>query len=310
LKRAFTLIELLVVIAIIAILAAILFPVFAQAKAAAKKTASLSNNKQTALAAIMYGSDSDDYIPNMTSWGPPNINDGSYVYFATTTGTRGCHPWPQLIQPYVKNLDLLLDPQAPGISTTPTGFNPAAYKLFQPEYGMNPYLAQTGLAIPYAAGSTATPRSFTGVSRVADTVMFSQKYSNAETVTNVFYGGWWFQDLWFITLETDPPDCESPGNTYICAAGWGDNGFYGGTAGQKELKNVEAAGAWTGGASLRSTKNMLVSYVDGHAASKAPGALAEGTNYQNAQATTGIPNQHSNQIVVTDITRDHWYGIQ
>ena len=59
-KRAFTLIELLVVIAIIAVLAAILFPVFAQAKAAAKKTACLSNEKQIGLAAAMlYMNDND-----------------------------------------------------------------------------------------------------------------------------------------------------------------------------------------------------------------------------------------------------------
>src|SRR6185503_3971795 len=59
-RGAFTLIELLVVIAIIAILAAILFPVFAQAKNAAKKTASLSNMKQIILAAQMYLPDYDD----------------------------------------------------------------------------------------------------------------------------------------------------------------------------------------------------------------------------------------------------------
>ncbi len=57
LKRAFTLIELLVVIAIIAILAAILFPVFAQAKEAAKKTASLSNCKQVGTAINIYLAD-------------------------------------------------------------------------------------------------------------------------------------------------------------------------------------------------------------------------------------------------------------
>src|SRR5688572_31305139 len=62
-KRAFTLIELLVVIAIIAILAAILFPVFAQAKAAAKKTADLSNIKQITTASHIYLSDYDDILP-------------------------------------------------------------------------------------------------------------------------------------------------------------------------------------------------------------------------------------------------------
>lgn len=62
-KKAFTLIELLVVIAIIAILAAILFPVFAQAKVAAKKTAALASVKQTGLGAIMYASDNDDTMP-------------------------------------------------------------------------------------------------------------------------------------------------------------------------------------------------------------------------------------------------------
>jgi len=61
-RRAFTLIELLVVIAIIAILAAILFPVFAQAKTAAKKTSDLSNMKQIDLATLMYANDSDDVI--------------------------------------------------------------------------------------------------------------------------------------------------------------------------------------------------------------------------------------------------------
>jgi prepilin-type N-terminal cleavage/methylation domain-containing protein len=66
-KRAFTLIELLVVIAIIAILAAILFPVFAQAKEAAKKTTSLSNVKQLGTSTSMYLADNDDSY--MFAWG-------------------------------------------------------------------------------------------------------------------------------------------------------------------------------------------------------------------------------------------------
>ena len=59
-NKAFTLIELLVVIAIIAILAAILFPVFAQAKAAAKKVSCVSNLRQIGMAAIMYADDNDE----------------------------------------------------------------------------------------------------------------------------------------------------------------------------------------------------------------------------------------------------------
>ena len=62
-RKAFTLIELLVVIAIIAILAAILFPVFAQAKAAAKSTSDLSNVKQLGLGIVMYAGDADDNLP-------------------------------------------------------------------------------------------------------------------------------------------------------------------------------------------------------------------------------------------------------
>src|SRR3954469_17835340 len=62
-RKAFTLIELLVVIAIIAILAAILFPVFAQAKEAAKKSQTLNNTKQLSIAMLIYNTDNDDIFP-------------------------------------------------------------------------------------------------------------------------------------------------------------------------------------------------------------------------------------------------------
>ncbi|HWD38757.1 MAG TPA: prepilin-type N-terminal cleavage/methylation domain-containing protein [Fimbriimonas sp.] len=110
-NSAFTLIELLVVIAIIAILAAILFPVFAQAKAAAKKTQCLSNTKQVGLAAVMYANDYDDNFPfnangqiGITYYGEPYIN-GAMDPGAQTNWVRG-------IYPYVKSFGLYLCPNA------------------------------------------------------------------------------------------------------------------------------------------------------------------------------------------------------
>jgi prepilin-type N-terminal cleavage/methylation domain-containing protein/prepilin-type processing-associated H-X9-DG protein len=90
-RKAFTLIELLVVIAIIAILAAILFPVFAQAKVAAKKSASISNLKQIGLAHFMYMNDNDDVV--ISSWARGFPGDANF--------------W---VQPYMKNLQILFEP--------------------------------------------------------------------------------------------------------------------------------------------------------------------------------------------------------
>jgi prepilin-type N-terminal cleavage/methylation domain-containing protein len=100
-NRAFTLIELLVVIAIIAILAAILFPVFAQAKDAAKKTQSLSNVKQLALSQIMYAGDSDDvFVPVAT--------DDTQCF----DGIDYDCSWMSRVQPYVKSIRLFYSPNS------------------------------------------------------------------------------------------------------------------------------------------------------------------------------------------------------
>ena len=113
-SRAFTLIELLVVIAIIAILAAILFPVFAQAKLAAKKASCLSNLKQHALAYIMYATDVDDMAVRQ------GVDAGGWIYWFAGSGKplgfmdpTEYPNWGRETYPYVKNLQMYVSPGAP-----------------------------------------------------------------------------------------------------------------------------------------------------------------------------------------------------
>lgn len=117
-RKAFTLIELLVVIAIIAILAAILFPVFAQAKVAAKKAAALTQSKQVGTAIQIYIADYDDVFP-LDGIGAPGglINTGTVAPFPAGWHTAfeasqwasqySASHWGNSTQPYIKNIQLL-----------------------------------------------------------------------------------------------------------------------------------------------------------------------------------------------------------
>jgi prepilin-type N-terminal cleavage/methylation domain-containing protein len=114
-KRGFTLIELLVVIAIIAILAAILFPVFAQARAQARKAACLSNNKQVALGLMMYAQDNDGILPpereTIDTADPVDPGfSGAGMGSTTVTDPNGC-TWHYAIYPYVKNREVFHCPE-------------------------------------------------------------------------------------------------------------------------------------------------------------------------------------------------------
>ncbi len=101
-QRGFTLIELLVVIAIIAILAAILFPVFAQAREKARAISCASNEKQMALGVIQYVQDYDESWPIGLEWG----GDGNDVFMYQSA-------WVGKIQPYIKNLSIFGCPDDP-----------------------------------------------------------------------------------------------------------------------------------------------------------------------------------------------------
>jgi len=104
---AFTLIELLVVIAIIAILAAILFPVFAQAREAARKTSCLSNEKQIALGILMYTQDYDEHLQDMVLGG--NCNQSCWIG-AGCAYQDGGGWWFGRIYPYIKNYQIFACP--------------------------------------------------------------------------------------------------------------------------------------------------------------------------------------------------------
>jgi len=201
-SSGFTLIELLVVIAIIAILASILFPVFAQAKDAAKKTQCVSNTKQLALAALMYAGDFEDVLPrhdnngscaygespcDQPDWGdfryPANGGEKDVMYFG-------------VIQPYVKNnalghcptigdtnwASVINSPGTFGITPPQGGYNPADtayYTHTLSQMALNEYIIDWGLPVsagwgPYDSNNRPNaPKGHLGmIARPAEVIQF------------------------------------------------------------------------------------------------------------------------------------------
>ena len=261
-QSAFTLIELLVVIAIIAILAAILFPVFAQAKLAAKKAVDQSNFKQTSLALIMYTNDSDDTYPMSTFW--PNGQGFASSY---TWSSQLC------VQPYIKNLGIYDCPIDPNMSTynaayygmpvsrvtafqsfQSNGITPG-YTMFQsaqyPNGVVNPQgLMPTASSFPpYAAQNTTT--TSTSAPQPATIVLLAGG-------NNEFYGKFWGCGPW-INNEID-----------WCYTGYGITEQY-----KIQLLTLSVpTDAWYLGWRKFSNQSNFA-FSDGHVKAMAPGAMTD-----------------------------------
>lgn len=193
--HGFTLIELLVVIAIIAILAAILFPVFAQAKVAAQKSVSISNQKQLGLAVQMYVGEADDLFPQSEY--------GSFEKHVT---------WATVIYPYVKNGDKKRSTQgvdqnfaSQGIFSSPGNPRPPKPGIAsggQFTYGVhhsifvNNYENFGGVANPGVAESA--------IDAPADKIAIMEKGANFSNWNYPWFHDW--QQMWVGKIATTPGD--------------------------------------------------------------------------------------------------------
>ena len=185
----FTLIELLVVIAIIAILAAILFPVFAQARDKARQTSCLSNTKQLGLGIMMYVQDYDETFPRADYC----LNNDATPFPLVTTAT-GCagpkfgnrinhYKWFYWIYPYTKNVGINFCPSRTRVETEP-GYQDwvNSAEIFGNGYALN--LSVTGALNTYNRAPTAsgsfrdafTGGAMAGLSRPADTMIMMENY--------------------------------------------------------------------------------------------------------------------------------------
>jgi len=249
-KRAFTLIELLVVIAIIAILAAILFPVFAQAKMAAKKTGSVSNIKQNAMGILMYNNDND----GVYSWAQPG-------------GWQWTQDWIMNTQPYIKSFQLLLAPTDPGQRPTWSGppYSYAANGIVCWDWQKGGWMVH-GLFNERQSWHLNYQDSFseTSVGLPAETILLGERQS-MKAYNQELTGAW---DLNFVTFRGW--DFDLPGQGPLGTDQW--------------VKPTNKPGSMA----VPYAGSSTFAFADGHAAAMNPIKSISGSAYNNGNCDSGF----------------------
>ena len=196
--RGFTLIELLVVIAIIAILAAILFPVFAQARAKARQTACLSNMKQIGTAMMMYVQDYDETYP---------VNN-----FAYGNGIPNfLSSWMLHIEPYSKNIQIVECPDRKVKTTTNIPYKGQTVQLPDRSLGANEWVVGRVGWTAHNGGAPLQPVSQAALGRPADTPLVADcVYLLFNEPRRIAVAGWSGATWW--QYPTSPAEIRNPAN--------------------------------------------------------------------------------------------------
>lgn len=208
---AFTLIDLLVVIAVIAILDAIPFPVFAQARDKARQASCLSNIKQLGLAVSMYTQDYDEMFPVHAYWeGNWNTSEGKAEY------------WQGRVLPYIKSLDVFRCPSDSGTSAGTADGSDAGARVsyaFNSVVGTDQVQGEMRgiiMAVPSWAVGSVPGQSLSAVRRPAESIMLGEQHTGdvASHVTRWWWGessnstpvnSMIFQTMVDATFEAVPP---------------------------------------------------------------------------------------------------------
>jgi prepilin-type N-terminal cleavage/methylation domain-containing protein/prepilin-type processing-associated H-X9-DG protein len=169
-SKAFTLLELLVVIAVIALLAALLFPVFARARALARRTTCLSNLRQIAFAYRLYLQDWDEQCP---PWAFPRGSAGQFP-FVSWPPVEAASCWAEYLQPYLRSRKVMHDPGGWSVGLSAQTDRRADYALLTwgpggSETRENPYWRWAGPGL-----------SLSGVVRPTETILLVEGFSTGQ----------------------------------------------------------------------------------------------------------------------------------